>query len=99
MNYETISDQLIDKGICKSRHAANASQSYVYKWLHGEFMEKTSSFYVQRARLLQLGIDISVKYDATKPIPQIRNQRNIDVSVVVPPSWYKLPIVPERIAA
>lgn len=95
MNYETIADQLIEQGICKSRHAANASQSYVYKWLHGEPMQKTSSFYVQRNRLLQLGIDLSVGYDASKPIPQIKHQRDINVTVATPPYWYKPPIVDE----
>lgn len=93
MDYEHISDILIKKNICNSRVSANSTQSYVFAWLYGQPITKNSQYYVHKARLLQLGIDISVPHDVTKLMPQLRSQREIIVSTVLPPDWYEQPIV------
>ena len=93
MDYEHISDILIEQNICKSRQSANSTQSYVFAWLYGQTVKRNSQFYVHKARLAQLGIDISLPYDATRLMPQLRSNREIYVSTVLPPDWYKLPSV------
>ncbi len=91
-DYETIADQLLNRGIVKSRQAANATQSYHLAWLHGQsFTGSKSQFYVHRGRLLQLGIDLSIQHDISKAYPQIKRQREILVSTALPPSWYQMP--------
>jgi hypothetical protein len=91
VDYETIAEQLLERGICKSRQSANAAQAAAHAWLHGQRMKKTSAYYVQRRRLLQLGIDIATPHDITKPIPQLKRQRVIHISTALPPSWYVMP--------
>lgn len=91
MDYENVSDLLIEKDICKSRQSANATQSYVFQWLYGQKIKRNSQFYVHKQRLLQLGIDISVPHDTTRLMPQLRNNREVYVSTILPPDWYELP--------
>ena len=90
-DHESVSDQLLELGICKSRHAANTTQSYCMSWQNGYSMQKKSAFYVHRKRLLQIGIDISVPHDVTRLAPQIKRQREILVSTMLPPPWYQMP--------
>lgn len=92
VDYETISDQLLEKKIVTSRQAANATQSCALAWLHGQKVNlQKSAYYVHKGRLLQLGIDISNPHDITKGLPQLKRQREIVVSDAVPPSWYQMP--------
>ena len=93
MDYEHISDTLIEQGICPTRQSANSTQSQLFAWLYGQPIEKTSQYYVHKARLLQLGIDISVPHDVTRLMPQLRNNREINVSTALPPDWYEMPLV------
>ena len=93
LDYETIADQLLENEIVNSRQAANATQCFAFKWLHGIPIERNRQYYVHRPRLLQLGIDISVPYDVTKMPPQVRSNALIDVRSVEPPSWYRMPEV------
>ncbi len=93
-DYETIADQLLNRGIVKSRQAATATQSYHMAWLHGQpFPGSRSQFYVHRGRLLQLGIDISIQHDVSKAFPQIKRTREINVATALPPAWYRMPKV------
>ncbi|MBI2779413.1 MAG: hypothetical protein HYX62_06495 [Gammaproteobacteria bacterium] len=94
VDYITIADQLLDREIVKSRQAANTTEGYALKWLHGHALEHNSQYYVHRGRLLQLGIDISLQFDGTKPVPQLKRDREIHVSTVLPPPWYRMPEVP-----
>lgn len=92
-NYETIADQLLDKGIVTSRQSANATQGYALAWLHGRDMRHTmgrSQFYEHKRRLLALGLDISNPCDITR-LPQITREREIVVRPALPPSWYRMP--------
>ncbi len=93
-DYETISDQLINNEIVKSRVSANATQLYVMAWLHGQNLKsilKKSQYYEHRRRLLSLGIDITIPHDTSRHQPLILRQREITVSNAFPPDWYKMP--------
>jgi len=93
-NYINISDQLLAKEAVKTTRAANTTQGIAFQWLHGEpFTGGKSQYHVHKKRLLSIGIDISIPFDATKGIPQIKNERVISVNSAVPPSWYKMPQV------
>lgn len=91
--YDTISDQLMAVGVCKSRQSANATQSVYLQWLHGQKLQRNSQYYVHRARLLEIGVDIAVKFDVTRLPIQIRRQEVIDVKPLVAPDWYQQPSV------
>jgi len=91
-DYVMVADQLLEREIVKTRQAANATQNYALAWLHGNNFERNSQFYVHRRRLLKLGIDIGVRFDASRtPNPQIKFVRPVNVSVAEPPPWYQLP--------
>lgn len=91
--YETLSDQLIAEGVCKSRQSANSTQCVYLQWLHGQTLKRNTQYYVHRARLLQIGIDIGVKFDVTRLPIQIRRQEVIDVKPLAVPDWYQMPAV------
>ncbi len=92
VNYETIAEQLIKKGVCKSTQSANATESYALKWLHGSPLDKSKSqYHVHRSRLLELGLDISMPHDTSRLPPQIRSSEVIDLQLAEVPSWYQMP--------
>lgn len=92
MTYESIADQLINEQICKNRHSANATQTAYLSWLHGAYVDKsTSCFRKHKARLLLLGIDISQKLDITRSPLRLKSVEVIEVSDIEPPDWYKKP--------
>lgn len=90
-SYETISDQLLTRKIVKSTQAANATQAYAFKWLHGQSIERNSQYYVHKSRLLQIGIDISIPYDVSRIPPTLKSSRVIEVTPLAVPSWYRMP--------
>lgn len=92
VRYDTISDQLMTQNIVSSTQAANATQAYYFKWLHGQTIERNSQYYVHKARLLALGIDISVPYDITRVPPTVRANQLIEINSVAAPDWYRQPI-------
>jgi hypothetical protein len=92
MTYETIAEQLIKTGVCKSTQSANATESYALKWLHGSPLDKNKSqYHVHRSRLLELGLDISMPHDVSRLPPQIRSSEIIDLKLAVVPDWYQMP--------
>lgn len=97
-DYETISDQLLEKGIVKSRQSANSTQAVAFKWLYGMPIPKNAQYYVHRPRLLSLGIDISLPHDVTRMPLRIRSNELIDIKVLDAPSWYKHPSVKPNLA-
>ena len=100
MTYEMISEQLINKGICKSAQSANATESYMFKWLHNSPIDKRKrQYYVHRARLLKLGFDIAIPHDITRLPPQIRSSEIIDFRLAAIPAWYQMPEIGELKAA
>jgi len=96
MKYETIAQQLLDEKICTNRQSANSTQMYYSMWLHGEYMDKTKSqFREHKRRLLQIGIDISVKLDITRAPLRLKSTEVIEVKTIEAPSWYRQPTVPK----
>lgn len=96
MKYETVAQQLLDQGICTNTQSANATQNYYSMWLHGQYMDKTKKqFRVHKSRLLQLGIDISIKLDITRAPLRLKEAQIIEVREIAAPDWYKHPVVPE----
>jgi Phage X family len=97
MKYETVADQLIENGICKSKQGANATQMYYLMWMHGQKPDVSrQAFCTHKTRLLQLGIDISIKLDITRAPLRLKNCDIIEVRSVEPPSWYRHPVVPQQ---
>ncbi len=93
VDYETIADQLLEKGIVTSRQSANATQGYALAWLHGQNLKQTmgrSQFYEHKRRLRALGLDISNPCEVTR-LPQITREREIFVRPALPPAWYRHP--------
>ncbi|MDO9478732.1 MAG: phage/plasmid replication protein [Pseudohongiella sp.] len=88
-SYETISDQLLANKIVNSTQSANATQAYVFKWLHGQNIDRNSQYYLHKSRLLQIGIDISIPYDVSRLPPTLKASQTIEVSPVQMPSWYR----------
>jgi len=100
MTYETIAEQLIEKGVCKSSQSANATESYALKWLHGAAIDRRKSqYHVHRSRLLELGIDIAMPHDISRLPPQIRSNETIDFKLAEIPPWYRMPKIHELKAA
>lgn len=93
MTYQSISELLKENKICKSTQAANSTASYYFMWLHGESFDLSKTqVQVHRARLRQLNIDIADKCDVTKHTAvRIKEVREISVSDLAVPSWYKMP--------
>jgi hypothetical protein len=93
--YDMIANKLIEEGVVKSVQAANSTQCVYLKWLHGDDLGMgKSQFYEHRRRLLSLGIDISLPNDMTRTPLTIRTNELIDVQVVTPPAWYRMPSKP-----
>lgn len=96
--YEDIADQLLNAGVVKSRQSANATQSVAMQWLLGHKMDRSKSqYYEHKKRLLMIGIDIALPYDASKPLPQIVSSQLIEVMPLAPPPWYQMPSVPSSV--
>lgn len=88
-DFSAISDQLMDAGVCKTRHSANSTENYCTRWMHGQPLAKTSAYYVAKKRLLEIGIDISLPLDISKKMPTIKNDREISVGSLSVPPWYR----------
>ena len=100
MTYETIAEQLIAQGICNSTQSANATEAYYMKWLHGGNIDRSKrQYHVHRSRLLQIGADIAIPYDATRLPPQIRSSEVINLRSAPVPNWYRMPSICELRAA
>jgi len=92
-DYSTIADELLNRGICKSRQSAHATMSYYILWLHGQPLEThKTQFRVHKSRLLQLGIDIGINYDVSRSsVLYAKSSKLIEATILTPPDWYKLP--------
>ncbi len=87
----TISEALIANGIVDNVKAANTTAYYCYSWMNGErFDFNKRSIQTHRSRLRKIGIDIAMEYDASKtPGVVIHNMREISMSEIVKPDWYR----------
>jgi II/X family phage/plasmid replication protein len=96
--HQSIADQLLSLGAVNSRQAANATQSYAIMWQQGTDIRQLlsqSNFYVHKARLKSIGIDIGQQFDVSRICPTLKRSEVIEVKPLEIPSWYKMPIVAE----
>jgi II/X family phage/plasmid replication protein len=96
MKQKSIADQLLAKEIVTSRQAANATQSYATMWMEGYDIRSQisrSNYYVHKARLKVIGLDITSPFDVTRMAPTILSRKVIEVSALSAPSWYRQPQV------
>jgi II/X family phage/plasmid replication protein len=96
--HQSIADQLLSHGIVKSRQAANATQSYALLWQQGTDIRQEISranFFVHKARLKSIGIDIGQQFDVSRICPTLKRSEVIEVKPLEVPPWYKIPIVAE----
>ncbi|MBA0219789.1 Replication-associated protein G2P [Pectobacterium brasiliense] len=94
MDFETISEHLINRGVVETTKAANTTAMYAIQWFHGRtFDTNKNQVRVHRARLRKIGIDINQKCNISKFSPVIvKNVREIVVNECVIPDWYKKPV-------
>lgn len=100
--YDTVSitQHLIDEGICKSVQAAGRTAGYAYEWMHGATFDlNKSSVQQHRARLRRIGIDIKHPYDTTRcGVVFIKNVREVERTYQQPiPSFYRHAVVPSHL--
>lgn len=97
--FEDIAEQLLNAKVVGSTQSANATQAVAHLWMYGRPVDKKKrQYYEHRKRLLEIGIDISMPFDASRVIPQIRSTQVVDVLPVAPPSWYQMPESPKFLA-
>ena len=90
MSYETIAEQLIREGVCKSTLSANSTANYAFMWMHGKKLDlRKRAVQTHRARLRRVGIDIAEPCDLTKFTPvRLKNTEAIEVRELAVPDWY-----------
>lgn len=94
--HKSIADQLLELGVVKSRQAANATQSYALMWQHGTDIKSIltrSNYFVHKARLKQIGLDIGQVFDVTRLCPTLKRSEVIEIKPLAVPDWYLLPVV------
>lgn len=93
MDFETISECLINNGVVDSTRKANITAMYAIQWFHGHtFDTKKKQVQTHRARLRKIGIDIAQKCNISKFSPVVVKQtREIKVSECIIPQWYIKP--------
>lgn len=93
-DYTTIAEQLLEVGAVDTERKANTTSDVAFKWLHGSAIKlKKSQLQEHKRRLKSIGIDISIPFDVSKRMPQIKNERVISVKTAAPPHWYRMPKV------
>lgn len=96
--HESIAHQLLASGSVDTLRKANVTMSYFSMWQHGIDLRNIlspSNFYVHKARLKVIGIDISQQFDVSRMCPTLKRSEIIEVKPLEIPSWYKMPVVAE----
>lgn len=102
MDLMTISQTLVDKGICSNTKAANCTAMYAYNWMNGQTFDfSKSQVQTHRARLRKIGIDIANQCDHSRFTPVIVAQaREVTKTFDLPvPAWYRGPVTQLRAVA
>lgn len=100
MDIASISEQLMQEGICDSMQAATRTATYAMEWMTGkQFDFDKSAVKTHRARLRAIGLDIKLPYDATRHgVVFIRNVREVERVFSLPlPSFYRSAVVPRHL--
>ncbi|MBN6078796.1 phage/plasmid replication domain-containing protein [Aggregatibacter actinomycetemcomitans] len=101
MDFETISEILLNSGVVDTVRSANTTAMYALQWSHGQVFDlNKKQVKTHRARLRKIGIDIARKCDLSKFSPvKVVSTREITVSNLIVPDWYKLPNYHLKLAA
>ena len=101
MDFETISETLLNAGIVDTVRSANTTAMYALQWSHGQVFDLSKrQIKEHRSRLRKIGIDIANKCDLSKFSPvKVVSSREIKVSNLIVPDWYKLPNYHLKLAA
>lgn len=93
MDFDTISEHLINQGVVDNTRSANTTAMYAVQWMHGhQFDFSKSQVQTHRARLRRIGIDIAQRCDISKFSPVfVHNAREVVVSDCPIPDWYRRP--------
>ncbi|MGF1872861.1 phage/plasmid replication protein, II/X family [Photobacterium indicum] len=96
--HQSIAHQLIASGAVDTLRKANVTMSYFSMWQHGTDLRNIlsqSNFYVHKARLKTIGIDIAQQFDVSRMCPTLKRSEVIEVKPLRVPDWYKMPVVAE----
>lgn len=94
--HQSIAHQLVEAGAVDTLRKANATLSYFTMWQHGSDLREIlnrSQFFEHKARLKQIGIDISRPFDVSRMCPTLKRSEVIEVKPLSIPDWYQLPVV------
>ncbi|SKA16896.1 phage/plasmid replication protein, gene II/X family [Vibrio cincinnatiensis] len=94
--HQSIAHQLVEAGAVDTLRKANTTLSYFTMWQHGSDLREIlnqSQFYEHKARLKQIGIDISRPFDVSRMCPILKRSEVIEVKPLSIPDWYQLPVV------
>ncbi|ELR9908108.1 phage/plasmid replication protein, II/X family [Vibrio cholerae] len=94
--HQSIAHQLLESGAVDTLRKANITMSYFSLWQHGTSLRDVLSerqFYEHKARLKQIGIDISRPFDVSRMCPTLKRSEVIEVKPLSVPDWYRLPVV------
>ncbi|MDH5901745.1 hypothetical protein L8S19_18780, partial [Vibrio aestuarianus] len=94
--HQSIAHQLVEAGAVDTLRKANTTLSYFTMWQHGSDLREIlnqSQFYEHKARLKQIGIDISRPFDVSRMCPTLKRSEVIEVKPLSIPDWYQLPVV------
>ncbi|MZI93250.1 hypothetical protein F9817_08575 [Vibrio sp. CAIM 722] len=94
--HESIAHQLLNAGAVDTLRKANVTMSYFSLWQHGTDLRDVlsqSNFYVHKARLKQIGIDVSRPFDVSRMCPTLKRSDVIEVRPLSIPDWYQRPAV------
>ncbi|MDE1359222.1 phage/plasmid replication protein, II/X family, partial [Vibrio aestuarianus] len=73
--HQSIAHQLVEAGAVDTLRKANATLSYFTMWQHGSDLREIlnrSQFFEHKARLKQIGIDISRPFDVSRMCPTLK---------------------------
>ncbi|HEA3269773.1 TPA: hypothetical protein RVS92_002208 [Pasteurella multocida] len=93
MDFETISETLLNNGVVDTVRSANTTAMYALQWSHGQVFDISKAHIKRhRAKLRKIGIDIAHKCDLSKFSPvKVVSTREIEVKPLIMPLWYRAP--------
>jgi hypothetical protein len=101
MNLQTITQALLNDGICTNTKSANATALYAINWMNGQVFDDFKSngrLRDHRSRLRKIGIDIAKPCNLLIFSPVIvKEVVEITRTELQPPSFYKHPQLPNHL--
>lgn len=101
LELENIAQRLRSTGVVESTYSSNITAMYAIHWMHGHHFDlQKTAVQTHRARLRKIGIDIALPCDLSKFSPvYVKRAKEVVVSTLTPPSWYRVAKVPTLRAA